>query len=400
MATTVLIGLYVLLLPPCLAQLQTVCSGASCALVQPNPASVHELQMLGFSVGGYAALTVALILLSSLVAFAMSGVIVWRKSDDWMALLVALSLVALGTELVPYLLETARSPAWQMVALVANALDFAVLFLVFALFPTGRFVPRWAFWLIVGWVVASVALVLSYMFTGELQFTPFTLVWLMVLSGIVVAQVYRYRVVSLPRERAQTRWVVLGAVIALVIVLGDFAPTFLFPALRQPGSLYLLASAPIYTVPIILFSVCLGVAIVHDRLYDIDIIIRRTLIYSLVTGALAAVYFGSVVLLQASFRALTGQEQAVTVVISTLAIVALFKPVRSRVQATVDQRFYRRKYDVRQTLADFSSTLRSEVDLGQLSERLLDVVKETMQPSEVSLWLTQPAPQRSEQESS
>src|SRR5262249_2174366 len=140
-----------------------------------------------------------------------------------------------------------------LLALVANALDFAVLFLVFALFPVGRFVPRWAWWLVVGWVAATVALVVSYSLTDELQFTLFTLVWLFVLSGIVVAQVYRYRVVSRPRERAQTRWVVFGGVTALVIVLADFAPTFLFPALLQPGSLYLLASAPIYTLPIILF---------------------------------------------------------------------------------------------------------------------------------------------------
>jgi hypothetical protein len=382
-----LVGLYLLLLPPCLVQLQTVCSGTRCALVQPTPDGVRALRLLGLSVGSYAALTVALIVLSSVVCYVVSGVIVWRKSDDWMALVVALAGIALGTELVPYLLQTGGS-TWQLLALVMNALDFAVLFLVFTLFPSGRFVPRWTCWLVVGWVATSVAIIVFYLLTGELLVTASTLVWLVVFSGVGGAQVYRYRFVSRPRERAQTRWVVFGGVTALVVVIADFTPTFLFPALRQPGSVYLLASAPVYTLPIILFSVCIGVAILRHRLYDIDVIIRRTLIYSLVTGTLVAVYFGSVVLLQAGFRALTGQGSAVAIVASTLAIAALFQPVRRWVQAAVDRRFYRRKYDVARTLAAFSATLRSEVDLTLLSERLLEVVEETMRPAHLSLWVT------------
>jgi hypothetical protein len=385
----ILVGLHVLLFPAFVAQLQTVCRGASCAQVQPSPASALALHLLGLSLGGYAALTFALILLSAVVCLVVAGVIVWRKSDDWMALLVALALVAAGTQVVPYQLETGRS-AWQLPAIMVITLDYVLLFLLFAIFPNGRFVPRWTRWVVAGWIAASVALVVSNRLTSELRFLVYSLAWLAAVGSLAGAQVYRYREVSRPLERAQTRWVVLGAVGAVIIVFAVDTPTFLFPALGRPGSLYLLLSAPVLTLPAICLSVCIGMAILRDRLYDIDVIIRRTLIYGVVTGALAMVYFGSVVLLQAGFQALTGQVSPAAIVASTLAIVALFRPLRGWVQAAVDKRFYRRKYDAARTLAAFSATLRSEVDLAQLREQLLDVVEETMRPAHVSLWLTTP----------
>jgi hypothetical protein len=386
-AAAVVVGLYVLLLPACLAQLQSVCSGASCAQVQPSPSGAHALHQLGFSLGSYAALTFALLLLQAVFCFIVAGVIVWRKSDDWMALVVALSLMAGGTQLVPYLLETGRSP-WQLLAITVNTLDFALLFLLFAIFPSGHFVPRWTRWMVVGWVAASVALVVSYIITGELRFIAYALVWLAAVGCVTGAQVYRYRDVSGPREQAQTRWVVFGAVSAVVIVFAVEAPAFLVPLLGRSGSLYRLLSAPVLTLPVILLSVCVGMAILRDRLYDIDVIIRRTLVYGLVTGTLAAVYFGSVVLLQAGFQAVTGQGSPAAVVVSTLAIFALFQPLRRQVQAAVDRRFYRRKFDAARTLAAFSAVVQSELDLAELSAQLTTVVTETMQPAHVSLWLT------------
>lgn len=386
-AAAILVGIYVFLLPACWAQLQTVCRGAHCALVQPSPASARTLhQMLGLSVGGYAALTFSLILLTSLVPFATAGVILWRRSEDRMALLVALSQVALGTELAPFLLETGRSTV-QLLALVVNALDWVLLFLVFTLFPSGRFVPRWARWLVVGWVAAGVAIVVSYLLTAELHFTPYLLTWLVGIGSVVGTQVYRYRAVSSPLEQAQTRWVVFGLVVGFVIVLAIQVPTVLFPALGQPGSIYYVASGPAFALPLIVFSVCLGVAILRYRLYDIDVIIRRTVIYSLVTGTLAAVYAVSSIVLQAGFQAFTRQGSALATVGSTLAITALFLPVRRRVQAVVDRRFYRRKYDAARTVEAFGQTLRHETDLARLSGQLVAVVEETMQPSQVSLWL-------------
>jgi len=142
-----------------------------------------------------------------------------------------------------------------------------------------------------------------------------------------------------------------------------------------------------------------GIAILRYRLYDIDVIINRTLVYGSLTVTLALVYLGGVAATQEIFRALTSQEQQpqLAVVVSTLLIAALFNPLRRRIQAFIDRRFYRRKYDARKTLEDFSGKLREEPDLDALNAELVGVVSETMQPAHVSLWLRPETPRKAKQ---
>jgi hypothetical protein len=136
------------------------------------------------------------------------------------------------------------------------------------------------------------------------------------------------------------------------------------------------------------FPISIGIAIVRYRLYEIDTLINRTLVYGSLTAMLAFVYFGGVTATQAIYRTLTGQEQQpqLAIVVSTLVIAALFNPLRPRIQSFIDRRFYRRKYDARETLEAFSAKLRDETDLDALSDDLVGVVRETMQPAHASLW--------------
>jgi hypothetical protein len=380
------LAIFVVLLPSYFTQLQTVCTGTSCALVQPTSDSTQAMQKLGLPGSLYATFTFVLTIVTALVCFVVSGVIFWRKSDDWMALLVALTEVALGTLYVTYALLESHS-SWRLLAIVSNIFGHGVIFLLSALFPNGKFVPRWSRWIAVGWVIWSI------IFFTFLHNIPFAFDILALVSGTacaLIAQIYRYRYVSSPTERQQTKWVVLGGSISSIMVIVLAVPNLIFPLLGQTGSFYRLVSGPAYIFGVLLVSLSIGFAILRYRLYDIDILINRTLVYGLLTASLALLYFGLIVALQSLFQGVFHQNNAVAIVVSTLVIFALFGPLHHRIQAIIDRRFYRRKYDAARIVEAFSATLRNEVDLSQLREHLLNVVEETMQPTFVSLWLRKP----------
>jgi hypothetical protein len=188
-------------------------------------------------------------------------------------------------------------------------------------------------------------------------------------------------------QRQQTKWVAYGIALFCLVVVVGYGLMFFFPALTEPSSLYPLVFNVVGNFAQLLIPLSFGLAILRSRLWDIDILINRTLVYGTLTLLLTAVYVGLVIGLQALLRGIISQDNSVAIVISTLIIAALFGPLRQRIQAIIDRRFYRRKYDAAKTLQAFSAQLSKEVDLGQLSERLMAVVQETMQPASISLWL-------------
>ena len=185
------------------------------------------------------------------------------------------------------------------------------------------------------------------------------------------------------REHLQVKWVAYAAVLTTL----SFATSFLvslFPSGQTVADFFFLVGVLGFTgIP-----VAAGIAILRYRLYEIDLLINRTLVYGSLTVMLVAVYAGTIVIFQGSLRALTGQESQLAIVASTLAVAALFAPLRRRVQSFIDRRFYRRKYDAERTLETFSAKLRDDIDLEALNVELAGVIRETMQPAHVSLWLS------------
>jgi hypothetical protein len=206
--------------------------------------------------------------------------------------------------------------------------------------------------------------------------------------GAVISLLVRFRWARV-EERQQIKWFASATALSLVwiIVFGQVSLRGLAGAIVALSSLLVIPSIPIAT----------GIAILRYRLYDIDLLINRTLVYGSLTATLVAVYFGGIVVLQRVFVALTGEKSTLAVVVSTLLIAALFNPIRHRIQSFIDRRFYRSKYDAAKTLVAFSAKLRDETDLDALSDDLVGVVRETMQPAHVSLWLRPDAGAKSEQ---
>jgi hypothetical protein len=349
---------------------------------------VQALKEIGLSANFYAAYFVALLVVTSLAFAAVGALIFWRKSEDRMALFGAFMLLVFGgaafTSDLPQALAAAHPAFWFPVYFLdyVGQVSFTIFFY---LFPNGRFVPRWTRWLAVVWALLWVPTVFSPGSFLDLLGGPLLIV--VFVGSLVAAQVYRYWRVSSPVERQQTKWVVFGVAVALLgfgvtIILAN-----LIPAIHQSGPLgKMIGSALLYGF-FSLIPVSISLAILRSRLYEIDVLINRTLVYGTLTVSLALVYGGSVLALQRIFVFVSGQGSNLAIVASTLAIAALFTPLRRHIQGFIDQRFYRRRYDAAKTLAAFSARLKDETDLDTLGSHLVGVVSETMQPAHVSLWL-------------
>ena len=320
-----------------------------------------------------------------------SGAFIWILGE----LALEYGVYALITE--PGALPAGAWAAWFGTWARGIGWFFIVTFLLL-LFPDGRLLsPRWrpVLWGAVGYIAFFTLVIWLSPVSGDfrLEFVRnplgleieimnllvellyLTIPLLLVVSGTAV--IVRFRR-SRGDERQQLKWFAYAVAVMTVVFVFWFS-------LELAGLVPLSALA--FTVPLLGLPIATGIAVLKYRLYDIDIIVNRTLVYGTLTATLAATYFGGVVLLQGAFRALTGQESQLAVVASTLLIAALFGPLRRRVQEFIDRRFYRRKYDAAKTLATFSAKLREETDLDSLNAELLSVVRQTVQPAYASLWL-------------
>ena len=327
----------------------------------------------------------------------LASLLVWRRRDDWFAVFVSLALILVPVRLpTEYTLLVEAYPSLYWVVGFINVIGATCIPLLLTLFPDGRFVPRrsWIY-VLVGLTYSAVAyFVPAY---ATIRFSPAgVLVDALMVGAGIVAQIYRYRYVATPLQRQQCKWVLGGFAVAflgfygseLLLVLG----AGLWPELAD-APLANLVPQLIANLALLMVPVTITLSILRYRLWHVDVLIRRTLIYSTLTVALAVIYAGTVVILQPTFLWMTGQRATELVtVLSTLAVAALFSPLRRRVQDVIDRRFYRRKYDAARTLAAFGAIARDEVDLETLRYALTQVVEEAVQPARLSLWLA-PSPQ-------
>ncbi len=381
-------------------------SGGALRLLNASTPTAEARNVPVFDIG-FLLLSIALATVGALIASRQPGNLI-----GWIfcVLGLCLPLSGAGEEYALYALKTRPEtlPAGEVVGWAAGwfggPILFAMVAFIFLLFPNGRLLSRrWrpALWanlvavaLLLGWYfkpgqINSLTLVKIQNPFGIAGAGPFlaplgSVGLLLILAAAVagaVSLILRLRR-AVGDERQQLKWFLFaGAIFCTVFATGPFlwslppspVTDWIWPALFLVGT---------STIP-----AATGVAMLKYRLYDIDVIINRTLVYGVLTASLVLVYYGVVVALQYVLRALTGSESQIAVVASTLIIAALFNPMRHRFQAFIDRRFYRRKYDAAKTLEVFGSRLREETDLDALSSHLVGVVSETMQPEHVSLWM-------------
>jgi hypothetical protein len=353
----------------------------------------------------------------------VGAIVASRRPENAVGWLLCLSGVAVGTSsfasqyaIYALLARPGSLPAGEALAWIASwvlpiMIGLQVSYLL--LFPTGRLPGRrWRplAWLVVAFVSVGVALSAfspgAYLgslgpirnplgvegLTGAYKALLYAGAPLLFGAAVLSLFVRLRRAEGV--ERQQLKWFAYAAAMfASGIVL------IVIPLAVDTPSWYVRAATAVFTAAGTAIPIAIGIAILRYRLYDIDLLINRTLVYGSLTVMLALVYFGGVAATQAIFRTLTGQEQQpqLAVVVSTLVIAALFMPLRRRIQSFIDRRFYRRKYDARKTLEAFSAKLRDETDLEALNNDLVGVVRDTMQPAHTSLWLRPDTPPQRQQ---
>ncbi len=351
----------------------------------------ESLARAGIPLIGFVVAALAASILSVVAATIMAVILFARRSHDLMVLIAAYVIVILPTSValmpgptVSTVIQTTAFILPPAADVLINAILSGAILGLFLLFPSGRFVPRWS------WALLASFVPFTTMFIVWPQFeTPLTPVWLLFFGTAAGCIGYRYWRVSTPVERQQTKWVSLGFVIFMAIISAYWIPLYAFPdaTLYQPLA-YLAYQLILPIVPLSFF-----IAIQRYRLYDIDTIIRRTLVYGSLTAILVAIYVVGVVGAQALVSRIVGpsaEQEPILIVVTTLLVAALFQPLRRRLQHLIDRSFYRTRYDAARMLAIFGATLRNEVELNALTDHLIGTVEDAMRPAHVSLWLRMP----------
>lgn len=361
-----------------------------------GPEEEAALHALGISNRVYAAYVLCFDIALVVLGAGIAAVIFWRKTDNILALLIAFNVVLVGTSSVSLVIPSLNysNPAWYIASLLLGMIGMASHVHLFFLSPDGRFVPAWTSRVaavctgaIFGFAVYAVWSIPNAL-AGVFALVALFLIWIPCLGVGILSQVYRYTRISNPIQRQQSKWIAVGLTMILFgIVVNAVFLNYSYLISGPPRLVLYLLRPPLVNGFLMFFALGLAFSIFRYRLWDIDFLIRRTTSYAILTGFLAAIYFGMVVSIQTVFSGFNAQQSPLSIVVSTLTIAALFRPLQTRIQHFIDSRFYRTKYDAERTLAWFATEAREEVDIDLLAGSLMDVVETTMQPKRVSLWI-------------
>ena len=310
---TVLI--FVASVPDHFAALHEVCPAEPCVAGQLAPGDMRVLGGLGISIDAYTAYVLALDLVVALGFCTVGAAIFWRKSWERGALFASFALMIFGLTWPDTFDSALYHPVWGPLAGFLTQLGLASLFVFFFIFPDGKFVPRWSRWVV---PLIYVMPILNVLIPGSSLVEPPLPLNILLFLGLwalcALAQAYRYRRVSGPVERQQTKWVVFGMTACVALLVGFLLPVVFFPALDRPGVVSLVSNLAGLTVAgsfgFLLIPLSIGAAILRYRLYDIDVIINRALVYGALTAALAVVYFGGVAAISLSSAPLRARSSS------------------------------------------------------------------------------------------
>ena len=383
------LALFVASLPTRVAELQRVIPGGSTT-------QLGEIAMpRALLIGGAATLEIG----AALVYFILATLIFWRRHDELRAIEMSVFLLAFGAALPGAAFAVMSStPIWRITPTLLQAIGWAALLLFAFRFPNGQWSPRWSRWVVPLWLlwVASFFLFAERVFAGRPHWIFYSyLIWVAWFGPAVCAQLYRYLWDSTPLQRQQSKWVALGFVCALVGVLGASVEQVIalsqgYSGQRNLG--FMLLALVVVICSSLPMPISIAIAILRHNLFDIDRLIKITLLYSTLTVILGGAYVAVVGVSQALLRGVTSlaDSSSLALVVSTLGVAALFQPLRRRMQVAIDRRFYRRRYDAARIAAAFAESLRNELDLSELHQRLIDATYRTMRPQHISLWLADP----------
>ena len=355
------------------AQFRTICTITACADGQLTLESARTLEMLHVSLDAYAVINIVLLVIQALVYYGVAALIFWHKSNEWLAVCVIVGFLAGPTNSLSEPIA-ALPTAGLAVLTIVQYLGVATFILICYLFPNGRFVPRWTI------LVAALALVIAgfqaFLPNIALPTGPAGLNWVIAFSTLAYAQIYRYRKVSSSEQRQQTKWFVLGLTAAAMIEMINRLLPLIFPSLAQHGDFYSFITDTISAYAFLLIPLTIGFAILRYRLWDIDVIIKRTLVYGILTACVIGTYVLVVGYLGALFH--TGSNLAISL-LATGLVAVLFQPLRELLQRVVNRLFYGQRDEPYRVISQLGqrmeATLAPDAVLSAIVETLAQALK-------------------------